>query len=194
MTEGQGQWESDVVLLCTGYDGVGHIKKILPKSYSDILTEEGNKSLQLYRGVIHPHIPEIAFLGFHEGLSSVQTSEMGSRWLSKLLSGKFSLPSVKEMDADRELWSALKASTSSFSDRVSCVAPLHTWHFDRLCKDMGWDPMRRKGILQNWFSPYTNADYCEIVDCSPGRLISDGDNVSRKIEGVEEAKVKVKLV
>eukprot|EP00897_Mesotaenium_endlicherianum_P001519 jgi/Mesen1/1395/ME000013S00885 len=150
---------ADVVLLCTGYNGLAKVKAMLPEPYSALLEEEG-ESLHLYRGLVHPRIPDVAFLGFHEGLSSMHVAEMGARWLTALLRGGFSLPSAAAMDAERAEWRRYKRAQTPFSQgRVSCIAPLHVWHFDALCRDMGWPLMRKRGLLQNLLLPYGSVDY-----------------------------------
>lgn len=154
------QVDADAVILCTGYDGLSKLKALLPSQYGSKLSNNG-KSIYLYRGVVHPEIPSMAFLGFHEGLSSMQSSEMGARWLSKLMEGSFSLPSKPAMEEEINEWWEFKQTQTPFANRVSCVAPIHSWHFDHMCRDMGWNPMRKKGLIANWFTPYGSLDYAE---------------------------------
>eukprot|EP00271_Cylindrocystis_brebissonii_P006394 TRINITY_DN19170_c0_g1_i1.p1 TRINITY_DN19170_c0_g1~~TRINITY_DN19170_c0_g1_i1.p1 ORF type:complete len:903 (+),score=120.25 TRINITY_DN19170_c0_g1_i1:677-3385(+) len=155
------QVDADVVLLCTGYRGIEKLTRILPEEYRGALERSG-RSLYLYRGTVHPHIPDAAFLGYNDGLSCCQSSEMGARWLAELIRGTFALPPVAQMEADAQQWLDLKKGLTPFH-RVSCIAPVHAYFFDTLCKDMGWNPLRKRGLLANWFAPHGSTDYFEEV-------------------------------
>eukprot|EP00850_Spirogloea_muscicola_P004918 SM000022S07132 [mRNA] locus=s22:171569:175215:+ [translate_table: standard] len=156
---GEKEIEADVVLLCTGYDGASKLKSVLPCEYRDCLSTPG-ECLYLYRGMLHPEIPDVAFLGYHEGLSAVQSAEMGSRWLGKVISGTLVLPAGEVMERERQHWRAYKQRQTPFFRRVSCIAPVHIWHYSTLCQDMGWNPRRKPGFLANIFAPHSSMDYC----------------------------------
>lgn len=86
---------------------------------------------------------------------------MRCRWLSELLDGKFKLPRIKEMEKDAAEWEKYKkryAGDKIYSGR-SCIGALHIWYNDQLCKDMGWNPKRKKGFLAELFEPYGPLDY-----------------------------------
>ncbi|KAK4847470.1 hypothetical protein QYF36_002280 [Acer negundo] len=50
----------------------------------------------------------------------------------------------------------------------SCKSALHIWYNDQLCKDMGWNPKRKKGFFAKLFEPYGPLDYVTIS--GTGRL------------------------
>ncbi|KAM1044011.1 hypothetical protein ACFX13_035956 [Malus domestica] len=63
------------------------------------------------------------------------------------------------MDKDVEKWDAYARYTSSQYYRRSCTGALHLWYNDQLCKDMGWNPKRKKGLFAELFEPYGPMDY-----------------------------------
>ena len=154
--------KSDLVILATGFKGIDKLKHIfLSTKYQEFIAGSDDfATVPLYRECIHPRIPQVAIIGFSESLANLYTSEIRCRWLAELLDGKFRLPSVKMMEKDIAEWDKYKKSYSySKYYRRSCVAALHVWHNDQLCKDMGWNPKRKKGFWAEWFQPYGPMDY-----------------------------------
>jgi len=86
---------------------------------------------------------------------------MRCRWLFELLDEKFKLPSIEKMEKDIQEWDKFFKTYSKKYYRRSCIGALHIWHNDRLCKDMGWNPKRKKGFWAELFEPYGPADYAQ---------------------------------
>ncbi|PWA95627.1 dimethylaniline monooxygenase, N-oxide-forming [Artemisia annua] len=159
---GNGQEiEADVVIYATGFDGVEKLKSVFesPKFGHYIA---GSPRVPLYRETIPTRIPQVAVIGFSDGLSSLYTSEMRCRWVAALLEGAVKLPSIKEMQKDITRWDEyMKQSSGEYHTR-SFFGGLEIWYNDLLCNDMGINPMRKKGLLANLFEPYESRDYAEI--------------------------------
>ncbi|GLJ07601.1 hypothetical protein SUGI_0070610 [Cryptomeria japonica] len=150
--------EADVVVLGTGYDGDKKLKSLLPTKFGDVLEKSGG-ALSLYRELIHPHIPQMAILGYSESLSNLHSSEIRSQWLAHFLSNKLVMPSVKEMEKNaKELEKYLEGIAGAFFWKT-CHATFQIIDNDDLCRDMGRNPMRKGNWFDEFFSPYSNMDY-----------------------------------
>ncbi|CBI37801.3 probable flavin-containing monooxygenase 1 [Vitis vinifera] len=153
--------ETDLVILATGFKGDEKLKDIfVSPTFRDYIIGSPTASLPLYRECIHPRIPQLAVIGFSESVSNLYTSEMRCRWVAELLDGKFKLPSIKEMEKDAERWDKYMKQYSGEYYRRSCIGAVHIWYNDQLCKDMGWNPKRKKGFIPELFQPYGPMDYC----------------------------------
>ncbi|CAM6107887.1 unnamed protein product [Calypogeia fissa] len=153
------EMEANVVIFCTGYDGNSKLKAIFPEDDTAALFET-ERVLSLYRGIVHPRIPNVGFIGYLEGLSSVHSSEMAARWLVELVQKRITLPDIATMETDRRTWVQYWKTRTPFFDRTcACVGTMQIWHFDKLCKDMGVKTLRKKTWWEEVFSIYGSTDY-----------------------------------
>ncbi|KAI3870466.1 hypothetical protein MKW92_012593 [Papaver armeniacum] len=131
--------ETDIVILCTGYKGDEKLKNIF----------KSPKFQKLHHGeCIHPRIPQLAVIGYSECCEFVHIRNEVPM-VSTFSDGGFKLPSIKEMEKDYY--------------RKSCIGILHIWYNDQLCKDMGCNPKRKKGLYAELFEPYGPMDYANLT-------------------------------
>ncbi|KAJ7962000.1 Flavin-containing monooxygenase [Quillaja saponaria] len=157
--------KTDLVILATGYKGDQKLKSMFKSSIFQqyIHGSETSKIVPLYRQIIHPQIPQLAILGYSEGLSNLFTSEIRCQWLAHFLDGKIELPSMKEMEKEIRMWEDHMKQYAGKKFWRSCIVISKIWYNDQLCKDMKCNPRRRKGFFAEWFFPYEPKDYAGLT-------------------------------
>ncbi|CAH2036863.1 unnamed protein product [Thlaspi arvense] len=149
--------EADVVILATGYDGKKKLKAIVPEPFRTWL-EFPCGVMPLYRGTIHPLIPNMGFVGYVQSNANLHTSELRSLWLSRLVDDKFKLPSKEKMLDQFFKEMEVMRGSSRFYKR-HCISTFSIQHADDLCNDMGLNPLRKPNLFLEAFSPYGSQDY-----------------------------------
>ncbi|CAL5069944.1 unnamed protein product [Urochloa decumbens] len=157
--------EADVVVLATGFRGADKLRGIFasPRFRSMVAVGPDNPA-PLYRQCLHPRIPQVAVIGYSDSGSSMYHYEMVAKWVAHLLDGAVRLPAVAQMERSVAEWGEY-ARTHGGGGRDGegpCVSAACTWFNDELCRDMGYNPRRKKGILAEWLEPYGPADYASI--------------------------------
>ncbi|KAM7273406.1 hypothetical protein ACFE04_028070 [Oxalis oulophora] len=152
---------ADLVIFATGFRGDIKLKETFEsKRFQDLMVGTSKDSVPLYRGIIHPQIPQLAVIGFLSSVGALYTAEMQSRWVTELLDEKFKTPSIKDMVEQIKKWDEFMITkhAGKFYTR-SCYMLLHIFYNDVLCKDMGWNPRRKKGFFAELFDTYKPSDY-----------------------------------
>ena len=121
----------------------------------------------LYRHMLHPDLPNLAFVGRATAVSYILTHALQARWLAELIEGRVRLPERSAMLREIEAIKTWKRSWMPFSPARSTRLFMHAQHYhDELMKDIGVDPLRKRGLfapLKELLAPYEPADYQEIV-------------------------------
>ncbi|KAL5559577.1 hypothetical protein UlMin_035788 [Ulmus minor] len=151
--------EADIVLLATGYDGNKKLQSLLPQPFSSLVLDSTG-IMPLYRGTIHPLIPNMAFVGYIESISNLQTAELRCKWLGRLAGEKFKLPSIEKMLEQIEEEVQIMKRTTRFYKR-HCISTFSINHSDGICQEMGSNPWRKSNWLLEAISPYSSQDYYE---------------------------------
>ncbi|XP_062024486.1 probable flavin-containing monooxygenase 1 isoform X2 [Rosa rugosa] len=158
---------TELVILATGFNGEKKLKDVfVSPTFQDYIMGSQEAILPLYRltsyfqkQCINGRIPQLAVIGFSESISYLFTSEIRCKWLAELLGGAFKVPNITEMETDVKRWDEYAKRYGGKYYRRSCINALHVWYSDQLCKDMGWNPKRKKGLLAELFEPYGPMDY-----------------------------------
>ena len=153
----------DCVVFATGW-----------KSDYGFLSEEAQQALQvdddgfyLYRHILHPDLPNLAFIGNASTFLSVLTYSLQARWLGELIAGHIELPDRRSMLLEITEMKAWKRSWMPFSAARGARLLLHMLSYhDELLADFGANPLRKRGILaplKELVVPYHPSDYDVIV-------------------------------
>ena len=120
---------------------------------------------QLYRHLIHPHIPNLGFAGFNHGFMHIPAVEIGTLWLCAYLRGEIKLPPVEEMERSIEHIRAWKRANIQFEPSRSLATNTRFQQYiDILLKDLGVSPYRKlPNIFAEIFGRYGSSDYKDIV-------------------------------
>ncbi len=153
----------DVVIVSTGY--LTPKFPFLPHPYRTWLEGEADGP-QLYRHMLHPRIPRLAFAGFNHGYMHVPAVEIGTQWLCAHLLGDLELPSAEEMERSLETVRAWKRENIKFEHARSCaVSTRFQQYIDILLKELQVSPYRKlPNPLAELFSRYEASDYKGVYE------------------------------
>ena len=153
----------DVVVLSVGY--LTPTFPYLPEKYRSLLEVEKDGA-QLYRHLVHPRIPRLAFAGFNHGYMHVPSVEIGTQWLCAYWRGELELPSVEEMEKCIEKIRNWKRENIKFENaRSSAVSTRFQQYIDILLKELDVSPYRKlPNIFAEVFSRYKASDYKGVFE------------------------------
>ena len=154
---------ADVVVLSTGY--LTPAFPFLPEQYRALLEAE-NDGPQLYRHMLHPRIPRLAFAGFNHGYMHVPSVEIGTQWLCAYLRGDLEIPSTQEIERSIAKVREWKRANIKFENARSCaVSTRFQQYIDILLKELEISPYRKlPNPFAELFSRYEASDYKGIYE------------------------------
>ena len=155
--------ECDQVVLSLGSEAPRF--PFFPEPYREMLEAEKD-GVQLFRHLLHPRIPNVAFAGFNHGFMHVPAAEVGMLWLAAYLDGDLQMPSVVEMEKSISHILQWKRQYINFEPSRSCaVNTRFQQYIDIILKDLGLSPYRKlPNIFAEAFSQYGAADYQGLLE------------------------------
>lgn len=127
----------------------------------------GEDGIYLYRQILHPSAPSLAFIGYASTVSNVLAYHMQALWLAGLITGRHELRDETAQLEEIEQLKKWKRSWMPFSHARAARLIVHLQHYlDELCEDLKINPLRKKGVwapLAEVFSPYQPSDYSDIT-------------------------------
>jgi cation diffusion facilitator CzcD-associated flavoprotein CzcO len=155
--------DSDVVIFATGWQPNN---SFLPTTFQSTVEDDG---VYLYRHIIHPDLPSLAFIGWASTFANSLTTQLEALWLTYLLKGKIKLP---EREVMLQEISQMKHWKRSFIPPVSGRSSLlqaHMWHYhDELLCDLSINSYRKRNIIAEWLQDYCPTDYRDLLAEIPG--------------------------
>jgi glycine/D-amino acid oxidase-like deaminating enzyme len=136
----------------------------LPPHHRELLERESDGP-QLYRHVLDPRIPALAFAGFNHGFMHVPSVEVAALWWSCILRGELELPREADMLATIERVRAWKRERVHFEPTRSCsTSTRFQQYLDLLLLELAFSPYRKSNPLAELFAQYGASDYAGLVD------------------------------
>ncbi|PRQ09801.1 flavin-containing monooxygenase [Enhygromyxa salina] len=152
----------ELVVVCLGSGSP--VFPFMPARYRELLEGEPD-GVQLYRHLLHPRIPRMAFAGYNHGFMHVPAAEVGALWISAMIRGELVLPPIEQMEAAIEHVRAWKRANINFEPSRSCaVSTRFQQYIDILLQELGVSPYRKPHLLAELFSRYEAADYAGIIE------------------------------
>jgi len=149
--------ECDMVIYGTGFS---KSYDLFDASYVQPKLNVQKDGLYLYRNIIPPQVPNLAFIGSEVStFNNILTHGLQSLWLKRMLKGEFKLPNSAAMNKSIDKEQAWKRSWMPPSSARASIWQLHMMKYhDNLVKDMG-ESYKRKFPIIDAVMPYQASDY-----------------------------------
>ena len=151
--------DADVVVFGTGFrQEVPFLAEPVRRRVVD-----GEGVFRLFRNILPPDVPRLAFVGYNSSLYSQLTSEVGARWLAEHLRGALRLPPAAEMHREiAERWEWIRAERPRGAAGGTCLIPFTFHYLDDLLRDMGARTVRSRGLAAEFLMPVNPALYAGL--------------------------------
>jgi cation diffusion facilitator CzcD-associated flavoprotein CzcO len=152
---------ADAVLFATGFR---QEFAFLGEAEKAALFDRTGRML-LYRAMINPDIPQMAFNGY-SGIGACQiTAEVGAYWLVRFVEGRIAVPDRAGMHAS--IHAELELRERLVTTRLAggtYVSPFTFGYLDLLLRDLGLPPADRHKSFFKWlFDPLDPRDYRDLL-------------------------------
>ena len=120
---------------------------------------DAHGNFRLYRSMLPPYVPRLAFNGYNSSFFSQLNCEIGALWLGDLLKGGLTLPPRDWQIAmiDRRLaW--MEERTDGKHSKGTNIIPFSVHHIDELLQDMGLQ-LGAATRFKQWLGPIDPRDY-----------------------------------
>ena len=158
---------ADAVVFATGYRQecafLGEAEKAL------VFDPSG--AMLLYRAMVNPDVPNMAFNGY-SGIGACQiTAEVGAYWLVRFVEGRIAVPDRAAMHASIRAELDLRARlVTTRQTGGTYVSPFTFGYLDQLLRDLGLPPADRHKSLFKWlFDPLDPRDYRDLLSKADAR-------------------------
>jgi dimethylaniline monooxygenase (N-oxide forming) len=125
---------------------------------------DGQGVFHLYRNILHPDVPRLAFIGYNSSLYSQLTSEIGARWLARHARGQVRLPDreamLREFD-ERLAWTRAERGGSGEAGGA-CIVPFNFHYLNGLLEDLGARTWRTRNRLKEFMMPVDPSVYADL--------------------------------
>lgn len=155
---GVGEIAADTVIFGTGFT------QTLPFFSKELLAEltdaEGN--FLLYRNILPPTLPALAFVGYNSSFFCTLTSEIGALWLCEHLEGRIALPVPDaQIEQIREHLAWRKQFRQNALYKNASVYPFNLTYVDWLLKDMN-ARLPLPALLSEWLVVVNPGHYAGV--------------------------------
>lgn len=152
----------DLVVLSTGFTRPRF--PFLPDHHRKSM-ERDPDGAQLYRHLLHPQIPRMAFAGFNHGFLHVPAVEVAMVWIGALLRGDLELPATAEIERQIAAVQRWKRANILFEpSRAYAINTRFHQYLDVMLTDLGVSPYRKRGRLAELVGAYTASDYAGVFE------------------------------